>query len=189
MRQRRDTVLRAAGQAGPCSPDFAARGTSSYVEASAQRGFSLIESVVAAAVAAAAVGALACAMGEFGRFSSHQAGPVRESATALAEQTLRVASDAWKYGSPGGSPSGTAQTALSLVTPQGIKEVPVSVTTSLTAAAAWADVTVTVRYPPDADHVRDSGAVTVRGSARVKAPPPNSIVAPPGLVPQPDGAP
>lgn len=155
----------------------------------AQQGFTLIESVVAAAVAAVAICALFGAIGEFGRFASHQAGPVRSAATLLAERTLRVAQDAWKYGSPGSAPAGAALSTIPLNAPNGARTAPVSVTTSVTGSVGSAQISVTVLYTPDPDHPQDPGSVTVSGEARVKAPLPGSTVAPASLVPQPTGAP
>jgi prepilin-type N-terminal cleavage/methylation domain-containing protein len=160
------------------------------VRTAAERGFTLIESVVGVAVAGIAVGALAYAVGGFGRFATHQTGPVRAAASALAEQTLRTAEDAWKYGSPGTSPSGSIETTLPLVPPGGVPTgVPVTVTTAVSGASPTsADLTVTVRYPPDADHTEDRGTLTLRGAVHVKAPLPASTVAPASLVPQPAGS-
>src|SRR5579884_582711 len=156
-----------------------------------QSGFSLIETLVALAVVAVAVGALVAAMGAFGRFATHQAGPVRSAAMLLAEQTLRVAQDAWKYGSPGTAPSGTWQTAVPLNLPGGISTTaPVSVTASISNAnAQYAQITVTVQYTPDAHHAGDPGQVVMTGEAQVKAPVPGATVLNPTLIPQPSGAP
>jgi type II secretory pathway pseudopilin PulG len=151
----------------------------------------LIESVVAAAVLAIATIAFLCAIGEFGRFTSHQAGAVRSAATALAEQTLRVAQDAWKYGSPGSGPAGTFQTSVPLNVPGGAPaSAPVSVTTNVgSGGAGSAQIDVTVLYTPDPDHMQDSGSVSLSGEAQVKAPLPGSTVAPAALIPQPANAP
>lgn len=156
----------------------------------AQGGFTLIESAIAAAVAGVAVVAFASAAAGFGRFAAHQAGPVHEAAAALAAQTLRVAQNAWKYGPPGQAPAGTFQTRLTVVRAGKVAQVPVTLTTSLGAPnATSADVTVTVSYSPDPDHPQDPGVVTLRGAAQVQAPLPASTVAPAPLVPQPVGAP
>lgn len=156
----------------------------------AQAGFTLIESLIAAAVAGVAVVAFASAAAGFGRFAAHQAGPVHEAAAAMAAQTLRVAQDAWKYGAPGQAPAGTLQTRVTVMRAGKAAEVPVTLTTALGGVSATsAQVTVTVSYSPDPDHPQDDGMVTVRGAAQVQAPLPASTVAPAPLVPQPAGAP
>ena len=109
----------------------------------------------------------------------------------LAEQTLRVAQDAWKYGSPGMAPSGTRQTAVPLNIPgAGPTTAPVSVTTSISSAGAQgALVTVHVQYTPEGRHSSDSGQVSISAQAQVEAPVPGATVLDPSLVPQPSGAP
>lgn len=156
-----------------------------------QQGFTLIESLVAAAVLAVATGAFLYAAGEFGRFSSHQAGPVRSAASVLAEQTLRVAQDSWKYGSPGTAPSGSFQTSAPLNVPGGAPTTaPLSITTNLNGGAAGsAQIDVTVRFTPDPDHLQDTGSVSLSGQVQVKAPLPGSTVAPAAFIPQPANAP
>jgi prepilin-type N-terminal cleavage/methylation domain-containing protein len=156
-----------------------------------QRGFTLIETMIATAVVAIAIGGLVLAMAGFGRFSTHQAGPVRSAAMQLAEQTLRVAQDAWKYGSPGNAPSGSWQTAVPLAIPgSGATTAPVTVTASIANMTAQsAQLTVTVQYTPDANHADDPGSVSLSGQTEVKAPVPGATVLEPALIPQPSGAP
>lgn len=156
-----------------------------------QRGFTLLESTIAVAIIAVAASALLFAMGETGRFSSHQAGPVRSAATVLAEQTLRVAQDAWKYGTPGTSPAGSVQTSVPILIPNNTATTaPVSLRTVITSSGAdAAQIAVTVSYTPDPDHPRDPGSVTLNGNVQVKSPLPASTVAPAALIPQPAGAP
>jgi prepilin-type N-terminal cleavage/methylation domain-containing protein len=155
-----------------------------------QRGFTLLESAIAAAIICLAAGALLSAMAEFGRFSSHQAGPVRAAATLLAEQTLRVAENAWKYGSPGDAPVGTIETTVPVLGPNGATSAPVSVQTQISSASpASAQIVVTVLYTPEPDRVRDSGDVTLSGDLQMQSPLPGSTIAPASLIPQPNGAP
>ncbi len=166
-------------------------GTHQDVIGHAQRGFTLVESAVAVAVVAIAAGAVLSAMGEFARFSSQQAGPVRSAATLLAEQTLRVAENAWKYGSPGGTPSGSTQTAVSLLLPNGAAtSAPVTLRTSVTSATTTSgQISVTVLYTPDPDRLQDTGNITLSANVQVKAPLPASTVAPAALIAQPANAP
>ncbi len=155
-----------------------------------QAGFTLIESLAAAAIVTLAVVAFAGALGGFGRYASHQASPVRTAASALAEQTLRVAADAWKYGSPGTAPAGSFATSVPVVTPDGGPTgEPVGVTVTSGASARSAQVGVTVRYTPDPSHPGDTGVVSLSGAAPVRAPLPGSAVAPGRLIAQPTGAP
>ena len=156
-----------------------------------QRAFSLIETLVAVALVTIAVAGSILSMGAFGRFSTHQAGPVRSAAMLLAEQTLRVAQDAWKYGSPGMAPSGTWQTAVPLHIPGASPTTaPVSVTTSISnAGAQGAHVKVDVQYTPDGQRSSDSGLVSISAQAQVEAPVPGATLLDPSLVPQPSGAP
>lgn len=155
-----------------------------------QAGFTLIESLAAAAIAALAVAALAGALGAFGRYASHEASPVRMAASALAEQTLRVAADAWKYGSPGAAPAGSFATSVPVISPGSTPTgEPVGVAVSAAASASGAQISVTVRYTPDPAHPGDGGVVSLRGTARVLAPLPGSAVAPGSLIAEPTGAP
>jgi hypothetical protein len=129
-------------------------------------------------------------MGGFGHFATHQSGPVRSAAMLLAEQTLHVAQDAWKYGSPGSAPSGTWATTVPLNLPGGSRSAPVTVTATISNAGAQdAQVTVTVQYTPDANHRNDSGHVSMIGQMRVKSPLPGATELNPSLIPQPSGAP
>lgn len=156
-----------------------------------QAAFTLVETLIAVAVVALAIGGFVLAMGAFGRFSTHQAGPVRTAAMQLAEQTLRVAQDSWKYASPGTAPSGTWQTTVPLAVPSALPTtVPVTVTASVSNATAQsAQVTITVQYTPDANRSGDTGRISVSGVAQVKAPVPGATVLNPSLIPQPSGAP
>ena len=91
-----------------------------------------METTITVAILAVAVGGLIAAVGVVGGFSTHQSGPVRTAAILRADQVLRIAQDAWKYGSPGASPSGTWQTTVSLAAPNaGPTTVPVTVTSSV----------------------------------------------------------
>jgi prepilin-type N-terminal cleavage/methylation domain-containing protein len=156
-----------------------------------QRGFTLLETTVAVAIICVAAGALLGAIGEFGRFATNQSGPVRASATMLAEQTLRVAENTWKYGSPGTSPSGSLQTTVPVLMPNGMATTaPVALQTRISSAdATSAQIDVTVSYTPDADHAHDPGSVTLHGDVQVRSPRPASTVAPAPLIPQPSAAP
>ena len=142
-----------------------------------QSGFSLIEAVIAAAIAAVAAGAWLSAVNAFGRFAAHQASPARSAALLLAEQTLRVAQDAWKYGSPGNAPSGTMEGGS------------FTVQTAVAGGAVSSDITVNVSYTPDPRRPDESGMVTLHGTLSVKAPLPGTRIVRPALIPQPSGAP
>jgi prepilin-type N-terminal cleavage/methylation domain-containing protein len=143
-----------------------------------QSGFSLIEAVIAAAIAAVAAGAWLSATSAFGRFAAHQASPARSAALLLAEQTLRVAQDAWKYGSPGNAPSGAWTTTG-----------PFTVQTTVSGGAVSGDITVTVSYTPDPLRRSDAGAVTLHGTLSVKAPLPGTRIVRAAPIPRPSGAP
>lgn len=160
------------------------------MRAGSQSGFSLIEAIFAAAIVAVAAGAWLSAVNGVAHFATHQVSPLRNSATVLAEQTLRIAQDAWKYGSPGAAPAGTWQTNLPLIVPGApATSVPVSVNAAIVTTGQRADLVVTVRYTPDAGATGDDGVVALRGALSVKAPAPDSRIVRPGLIPQPSGAP
>lgn len=143
----------------------------------AQTGVTLLETAVAAALTALAAGAALSIVAAFGKYTAQQGGPARTAALLIAQQTLRVAQDAWKYGSPGSAPAGTQSIAL-----------PGTVTTTTSIAGASAQVTVTVKYTPEPGR-NDPGAVSVSGSVVQEAPLPGSQIARPGLIPLPSGAP
>jgi prepilin-type N-terminal cleavage/methylation domain-containing protein len=167
-----------------------ATGTHKGVIRNGQRGFTLIESAITAAIASLAIGTLVFAIGAFARFSAHQAGPVRVAATLLAEQTLRVAQNSWKYGSPGDAPVGTIATTVPVLGPNGATSAPVLLQTQISGSgSASAQITVTVLYTPEPDRVHDSGSVTLSGELQMQSPLPDSTVAPASLIPQPSGAP
>jgi prepilin-type N-terminal cleavage/methylation domain-containing protein len=165
-------------------------GTHTDVTGYTERGFTLIESTVAIAIVSVAI-ALPFAMSGFARFATHQAGPVRTAAMVLAEQTLRIAEDAWKYGSPGESPAGSMQTTVPLLIPNAAPTTaPVTLRTSVTeTGSSSAQIAVTVLYTPDAGHMQDNGSVTLTGEIQVKSPLPASTIAPAGLIAQPSDAP
>lgn len=142
-----------------------------------QSGFSLIETLVATAIVTLVVGSALFALATFGKYAAHQGGKARTAALSLAQQTLRDAQNAWKYGSPGVAPSGT-QIAASVGT----------VTTTVAASASIAQITVRVTYTPDASY-QDSGVVVLSGELQAKSPLPGAQIDRPGLVPQPAGAP
>jgi len=157
----------------------------------AQRGFTLIESTVAVAIVSVAISSLIFVIGAFGRFSAHQSGPVHSAAIVLAQQTLRIAENAWKYGSPGNSPAGSIQTTVPVLTPNSAATtVPVTLRTNVTAAGSTSSqITVSVQYTPDPDHPQDSGILTLSGDVQVKAPLPASTLTPAALIAQPTNAP
>lgn len=152
---------------------------------SSQYGVTLVETVVAAAIVVIAAGGALYAIASFGKFTRYQDSPARAAALVTARQTLRIAQDAWKYGSPGSAPSGSQSIALPL---NSATTAPASVTTSIAASGTSAQITVTVRYTPEPGR-NDTGVLSVSGEAAVKAPLPGSRVDRPGLVPLPSGAP
>lgn len=143
-----------------------------------QSGVTLLEIAVCAAIVTIAVGAALFAVASFGRHIAQPGGSARMAALLAAQQTLRVAQDAWKYGSPGEAPSGSQSIAL-----------PATVTTALDASTSPTRITVTVRYTPEPGRNGDSGVVELTGELSEKAPLPGSRVDRPGLVPLPTGAP
>lgn len=151
-----------------------------------QSGVSLVETAVAAAILAIAVGTALWATAAFAKHVAQQGGPARMAALVTAQQTLRVAQDAWKYGSPGSAPSGSQQIALAL---RADTSEPATLTTSVSGSTSPVQITVTVRYTPEPGRHGDSGIVSVSGEVDVKAPLPGSRVDRPGLVALPSGAP
>jgi type II secretory pathway pseudopilin PulG len=156
------------------------------VKRSPQSGITLLETAVAAGILAVAIAGVLFALTAFSKFIAQQAGVARMAALTLAQQTLRVAQNAWKYGSPGTAPSGSqaAVLPLSLST-----TAPATLTSSVTMSGTSAQMTVTVRYTPEPNRPGDSGVVSVTGDLVQKAPLPGSQVSRPGLIPMPSGAP
>lgn len=145
---------------------------------STQSGFSLLEALAASGLIALAAGAFLLAAGNTARFAAHQAGPTATAARDLAQQTLRTAQDAWKYGALS-VPTGTARVAL-----------PGTLTSQLAAGAGGeAMLRITVTYTPDPDHSGDSGSVSISGTLAAQAPLPDSSVNAATPIPQPSGAP
>jgi type II secretory pathway pseudopilin PulG len=161
-------------------------GTFRGVKPRLQQGITLVETAVAAAILALAIGAALYAVGGFGKYVAQQGGPARTAALIAAQQTLRVAQNAWKYGSPGSAPAGSQSITLPLST---TTTAPATLTTSVDGSASPARITVTVRYTPEADRSGDSGVVSLSGEVDAKAPLPGTQVQRPGLVPVPSGAP
>lgn len=150
-----------------------------------QSGITLVETAVAAGIVAIALGGAFFALAQFGKYIRQQGGPARTAALALAQQTLHIAQNAWKYGSPGSAPSGTQTLALPY---DKAASAAATVTSTIAGSGTSAQITVTVRYTPEPGR-RDSGVVTMSGVVAVKAPQPGSQVDRPGLVPLPSGAP
>ncbi len=165
-------------------------GTAIGVHHHSQAGFSLIEALCALGILVLAFAGFAVAFSTFGRFATHQAGPVRAAATVLAEQTLRVAQDAWKYGSPGLGPSGAFATAVPIGVPgEAPTTAPVAVSALVTGGPPNATIGITVRYTPEPNRKGDDGVVTISGALQVKAPVPGATILESSPVPQPSGAP
>lgn len=146
----------------------------------------LLETAVAAAIVAVAVGTALWAIAAFAKHVAQQGGPARTAALIAAQQTLRVAQNAWKYGSPGSAPAGSQSITLPL---SAATSAPATITTTISGSASPAQITVTVQYTPEPDRSGDSGVVSVSGEVGVKAPLPGSQVNRPGLIPLPSGAP
>lgn len=144
-----------------------------------ERGFTLLEALVACAVLAIGAFGMLGAWNSVARSTRAQAGPNETAALEFARRTLRIAEDAWKYGAPGAAPAGT----WTVTAPA-----PMTVSTTLTPDAGGASVAVTVAYTPDPGR-NEPATVTVLGEATVLAPLPGSQVAEPGAIPQPSGAP
>lgn len=144
-----------------------------------ERGFSLLEALIAGAVVAiGALGVLAAWNG-VARYARAQAGPNETAALALAQQTLRVARDAWKYGAPGTAPAGSWSVAGAH---------PMTVTAGTTPSADGAAISVTVTYTPDPGR-SEPPSVSVSADAPVLAPLPGTRIDEPSPIPQPGGAP
>ncbi|HEY9180048.1 MAG TPA: prepilin-type N-terminal cleavage/methylation domain-containing protein [Candidatus Baltobacteraceae bacterium] len=151
-----------------------------------QSGITLLETTIAAALLAIAAGGALFALSSFGAHIAQQGGPARMAALVAAQQTLRIAQDAWKYGSPGSAPSGSQTIALPLSTQT---TAPALLTTTVSAGATSAQITVTVQYTPEPGRSGDPGVVMLSANVSEKAPLPGSQVTKPGLVPLPSGAP
>ena len=147
-----------------------------------QRGFALLEAIAVVAIVSLCAGALFTAI-LASAASGLGPGRNRAAAALLAAQTLRGAENAWKYGAPGDAPSGSSATSMPV---PGSGTVPVTISSAISSQTAdGAAITITVSYPPE--RAGDSGAITVTGALRVKAPLPGSQVERPGLIPQPAG--
>jgi hypothetical protein len=142
--------------------------------------------MVAAALIAIAVSGAFYAMTAFGKYAAQQAGPARSAALIAAEQTLRIAQNAWKYGSPGAAPAGAQSITLPLST---ATSAPATITTTVASSGSSAQLTVTVQYTPEPGRSGDPGVVRITGEVMQKAPLPGSQVQRPGLIPMPSGAP
>lgn len=151
-----------------------------------QSGFSLLETLVAAALLAVATVGVLYTVAVLGKHVAQQGGPARMAALVVAQQTLRVAQDAWKYGSPGSAPSGSQSITLPM---NDAASAPAMLTTTVSGSASLAQVTVTVQYTPEPGRTGDSGIVSVSGEVIQKAPLPGSQLSKPGLIPLPSGAP
>lgn len=151
-----------------------------------ESGITLVETAVAGAILALAVGTALCATAAFGKHIAQQGGPARTAALIAAQQTLRVAQNVWKYGSPGNAPAGSQSITLPLST---ATAAPATLVTTIDGSTSPARITVTVKYTPEPDRPADSGAVSISGEVDEKAPLPGTQVQRPGLVPIPSGAP
>jgi len=146
-----------------------------------QRGFVLLEAIAIVAIVSICAGALLLAISAAAKLSAPP-GRYRTAAALLAAQTLRAAENAWKYGSPGEAPSGSAPASMTVPG----SSVPVAVTISSAISSETADgaaIEVTVSYPPGQSG--DSGTLILSGALRAKAPLPGSQLERPGLIPQP----
>lgn len=150
-----------------------------------QTGLTLVETAVAAAIVAVAAGAALYGVAAFAKYAAQQDGPARSAALVVAQQALRVAQDAWKYGSPGSAPSGTQSIALPA---SAATTAPATLRTTISSTGSSAQLTVTVTYTPQPGR-NDPGVVSVSASVVEKAPLPGSQVYRPGLIPMPSGAP
>jgi Tfp pilus assembly protein PilV len=166
-------------------------GTSRRVTPKKQAGFTLVEAAISAAIVAVAAGGALLAMGAIGHFATNQAGPMRTAAAGVAEQTLRLGQNAWKYGSPGSLPAGSATVNVPLIVAGSAStSAPVTVSTSLTnVTATQAQLAVSVTYAADRGHPADSGSLSISGPLTVKAPLPGTRVTDPAAIPEPSGAP
>jgi Tfp pilus assembly protein PilE len=150
-----------------------------------QRGLALLEALAVVAIVALCAGALLAAVSAVAKLDGSP-GRNRAAAALLAAQILRVAEDAWKYGTPGEAPAGSTTAFLPL---EGSSStVPVTISTALSSRTAdGAAITVTVSYP-SGEEGAGSAAVSMSAPLRVKAPLPGTQVERPGLIPQPAGA-
>lgn len=161
------------------------QGTNGYVNLRLQSGMTLVETAVAAAIIAIAAGAAMFAIGSFGRHVAQQYGPARSGALLAATQQLRLAQNAWKYGSPGNAPSGTQRITLPL---GGGATTAATVSTTIASNGASTRVSLSVSYTPQPNDA-DSGTISISQDLQAKAPLPGSEVEPPALIAAPTGAP
>lgn len=146
----------------------------------------LLEAAIAAALIGIAVGGALFAITAFGKHIAQQGGPARMAALVEAQQTLRIAQDAWKYGSPGDAPSGSQTIQLPIGEAM---TAPATLTTTVSGSGISAQITVTVTYTPEPGRTGDTGIVNLSGEVTEKAPLPGSQITRPGLIPLPSGAP
>jgi type II secretory pathway pseudopilin PulG len=152
-----------------------------------ERGFALLETVAVVGIVAIGAAALVLAISGAAKFSAHASGPNRTAALEYARQMLRVAQDAWKYGSPGSAPNGSADVTVPVAGPDAIATtMPARVTATVVPdSETGASISIAVSYTPDPGR-NDSGSVTLSGRLRAIAPLPGTQVVQPGYVAQPD---
>lgn len=144
------------------------------------RGFTLVEAVVAMAIAALAVLTIAPVLSASARASARADDPLHAALAVYAASLARDAAQAWKYGAPDGVAPQTYTGTM--YGGAGASPVPVSVTQTLAAIdTSSAQVTVTVSSGTA------SGSATA--AVAVAAPLPGSHVSRPGLVPMPSPSP
>lgn len=136
-----------------------------------------MEALIAVGIVAVAAGALLAALSAGSRFATGYGAPERERALAIARMTLHDAAQAWKYGSPGNFPYGTATLPGFSITVASVPE-----------QSDGEDIRVTVRYTPDPQR-NESGSVEADESVRARAPLPGTLLTRPGLVPAPSASP
>ncbi|MDQ6823481.1 MAG: prepilin-type N-terminal cleavage/methylation domain-containing protein [Candidatus Eremiobacteraeota bacterium] len=144
-----------------------------------QRGFTLIEALVAVALVLLCIGGAISGAANVGRYATAPGGPNRIAALAAAETAARLAQNVWKYGAPPGGPvpNGTWSTIYS--------GVPLTVAATCTVAG---DLRITVSYPADPSR-NETGVISLHTTLHSLAPRPGENVVRPGLVPAPTGAP
>jgi type II secretory pathway pseudopilin PulG len=152
-----------------------------------QRGFTLVETILAAGLVAVALIALFSVLAGASRFAASSGGPNRQTALHVAAETIRLAQNAWKY-APQDAPSGTLATSAPVPVPSGDPTtIPLTVQAILARTGDSAKLRVVVTYPQDGFRSQ-TGRVVEDAVLQVAAPLPQStIIASP--IPQPSGAP
>ena len=144
-----------------------------------QAGFSLVETVIAAALLAVLAGGAVAAVAGAAKFSAPD--PARVAAEREMRRLLSLAADATKYTAPADVAVNTAPWTAALPNPAGTP-FPVQITAAKSSPAGGGyAMTITIAYP------HGSGTATLSNTMLLvqKAPPPDSTLSAPGTFADP----